>query len=268
MLLKALGQNTIVTIPASCLCVLHGLYPLTPVTVPCLNTTFASTAASASGIVAGLKSLKRTGINVVAMAGDGSTYDMGIQALSGAAERNTDFIFVCYDNEGYMNTGTQRSSATPMGAITSTTPIKTKQNNKKDMLRIMEAHHLPYLATTSPAYPMDLHRKFLKAKDITGSRYIQIYTPCPPGWGYPTKDTIGIGKLAIETGIDILFEIEDGKLHLTGRSKKLAQKGKRLPLSEYIKQQGRFKKVSGDHLQAFQTWVDNRWNGYIKRAEL
>jgi pyruvate ferredoxin oxidoreductase beta subunit len=267
ILLKALGPDIIVTIPACCLCVLHGLYPLTPVTVSCLNTTFASTAASASGIVAGLKALNKSETTVVAMAGDGSTYDMGIQALSGAAERNTDFIFVCYDNEGYMNTGTQRSSATPQGAVTSTTPIKPKQNMKKDFLKIMEAHHLPYLAATSPGYPLDLHAKFVKAKDIKGTRYIHIHTPCPPGWIFPTKDTIKIAKSAVETGMDILFEIENGELRLTGRSKALAKSGKRTPVSDHIKQQGRFNKISKESVEALQNWVDRRWNDYIKRAD-
>ncbi|MDO8943296.1 MAG: thiamine pyrophosphate-dependent enzyme, partial [Desulfobacterales bacterium] len=134
-LLKALGKNTIVTLPASCLTVLHGLYPITSVSIPCLNCTFASTAASASGLVAGLAAMNRSDITVAAIAGDGGTFDIGIQALSGAAERGTDFIFVCYDNEGYMNTGTQRSSATPAGALTTTTPILTKQQNKKDMMK-------------------------------------------------------------------------------------------------------------------------------------
>ncbi len=266
-LLKALRENTILTIPASCLCVLHGLYPITPVTVPCLNTTFASTAASASGIAAGLSALNKSDITVVAMAGDGSTYDMGIQSLSGAAERNTDFIFICYDNEGYMNTGTQRSSATPLGAMTTTTPIHTKQDQKKDFVKIMEAHDLPYLATTSPAYPIDLYDKFVKAKRIKGTRYMHIYSPCPPGWMYPTKDTIRIGKLAVETGMVILYEIENGRLRLTGRSNTLASRGKRQPIIHYVERQGRFKKMSIEQLNTLQAWVDRRWDEYVRRAE-
>jgi pyruvate ferredoxin oxidoreductase beta subunit len=266
-MLKALRENTILTIPASCLCVLHGLYPITPVTVPCLNTTFASTAASASGIAAGLRALNKTDITVVAMAGDGSTYDMGIQALSGAAERTTDFIYVCYDNEGYMNTGTQRSSATPMGAITTTTPILTKEHSKKDFVRIMEAHELPYLATTSPAYPIDLYEKFVKAKRIRGTRYMHIYSPCPPGWMFPAKDTVRMGQLAVETGIVVLFEIEDGKFRFTGRSKTMAERGKKQPIINYVEKQGRFRKMSIEQLNRLQAWVDSRWNDYLRRAE-
>lgn len=265
--LKALRENTILTIPASCLTVLHGLYPTTSVTIPCLNCTFASTAASAAGLVAGLNATGKTDTTVVAFAGDGGTYDIGIQALSGAAERGTDFIFVCYDNEGYMNTGTQRSSATPLGALTTTTPILTKEQNKKDMLKIMEAHDIAYIATTSPAYPIDLYDKFVKAKRIRGTRYMQIHVPCPPGWGYPPRDTVKIARLAIETGVFVLFEIENGKFRFTGRSKSLAEKGNRLPLINYIERQDRFKKMSVEQLSSFQKFIDNKWHEYIKKAE-
>jgi pyruvate ferredoxin oxidoreductase beta subunit len=265
--LKALRENTILTIPASCLTVLHGLYPTTSVTIPCLNCTFASTAASASGLVAGLAAIGRTNTTVVAFAGDGGTYDIGIQALSGAAERGTDFIFVCYDNEGYMNTGTQRSSATPLGAITTTTPILTKEQHKKDMLKIMEAHDIAYIATTSPAYPIDLYDKFVKAKRIRGTRYMQIHVPCPPGWGYPPQDTVKMARLAIETGVFVLFEAENGKFRFTGRSKSLAEKGNRLPLINYLERQDRFKKMSAEQLSSLQKFIDNKWNEYLKKAE-
>ena len=170
-ILKALGEKTILTIPASCLTVLHGLYPCTSVRLTNINTAFATTAASATGIVAGLKALGKTDYTVVGIAGDGGTFDIGIQALSAAAERNSDFLYICYDNEGYMNTGTQRSSATPMGAFTTTTPA-TKIEHKKDMIAIMEAHGIPYMASASPAYPLDLYDKVAKAKTIHGTRYI------------------------------------------------------------------------------------------------
>ena len=265
--LKALRENTIVTLPACCLCVLHGLYPSTPVMVPCMNNSFASTAASAAGIVAGLQALNKTETTVMAIAGDGGTFDMGIQALSGAAERGTDFIYVCYDNEGYMNTGTQRSSATPMGALTSTTPVLTKQQHKKDFIKIMEAHDLPYLATVSPSYPIDLYDKFVRAKKIKGTRYIHMYVPCPPGWGYAPKDTIKTGKLAVETGLVVLFEIENGKFRFTGRSKTLAERGNRLPVINYLEKQGRFKKMNIEQLHQLQVWVDSKWQEYVRRSE-
>ncbi len=267
-ILKALRENTIVAIPPSCLCVLHGLYPNTSVIVPALNITFAGNAASASGIVAALTALNRPDITVLALSGDGGTYDIGIQSLSGAAERNTDFIFACYDNEAYMNTGTQRSGATPLGAVTTTTPLLTKQDHKKDFIKIMEAHNIPYIATVSPAYPQDLYEKFVKAKRIKGTRYIQIDTPCPPGWGYPTKDTVKIGKLAVETGMFPLIEIEDGKLRFTGRSHTLTTKGKRTPIIHYVERQTRFKKMSIEQLNQLQSWVDKRWNDFMRQAEL
>ena len=265
--LKALRENTIVTLPASCLCVLHGIYPSTPVMIPCLNNSFASTAASASGLVAGLQAMNRTDITVMAIAGDGGTFDMGIQSLSGAAERGTDFIYVCYDNEGYMNTGTQRSSATPLGALTTTTPIATKQQHKKDFLKIMEAHDIAYLATASPSYPIDLYDKFVKAKKIRGTRYIHLYIPCPPGWAYPPKDTVKMGRLAVETGISPLFEIENGRFRFTGRSKSMAEKGNRLPVINYLEKQGRFRKMNIEQLHQMQRWVDGKWQEYQRRAQ-
>ncbi|MBM4313644.1 MAG: pyruvate synthase subunit beta [Deltaproteobacteria bacterium] len=265
-LLKALGKNIIVTLPASCLTVLHGLYPTTSVSIPCLNCTFASTAASASGLVAGLAAMNRSDITVVAIAGDGGTFDIGIQALSGAAERGTDFIFVCYDNEGYMNTGTQRSSATPAGALTTTTPVLTKQQNKKDMMKIMEGHDIPYLASTSASFPLDIYDKFVKAKRIKGTRYVQIATPCPPGWAFSPRDTVKIGRLAVETGIVVLYEIEDGKFRFTGRSKTLAEKGTRAPVINFVERQGRFRKMSMEQLGQLQRSVNNKWAEYLKRA--
>lgn len=267
MALKALRENTVMTVSASCLCVLHGLYPSTPVQLPCLNSSFASTGATASGLVAGLRALNRADTTVVAFVGDGGTFDMGIQSLSGAAERGTDFIYCCYDNEGYMNTGTQRSSATPMGALTTTTPIATKQQNKKDFIRIMEAHDIPYVATASPSYPIDLYEKFVKAKKIKGTRYIHLSIPCPPGWGYPAKDTVKIGRLGVETGITPLFEVEDGKFRFTGRSKTMAERGNRLPVVNYLEKQERFQKMNLQQIQRFQQWVDGKWQEYLRRSQ-
>jgi len=166
-----------------------------------------------------------------------------------------------------MNTGTQRSGATPLGALTTTTPVLTKQDPKKDFLKIMEAHHIPYLATVSPAYPIDLYDKFVRAKKIRGTRYIQIDTPCPPGWGYPPADTVKIGKLAVETGLFILFEIEDGRFRFTGRSKTMAERGKLLPLVNYVERQGRFRKMSMEQLGTLQASVRGRWEECLKRAE-
>ena len=263
-ILKALGEKTILTIPASCLTVLHGLYPSTSVRISNINTAFATTAASATGIAAGLKALGKTDYTVVGIAGDGGTFDIGIQALSAAAERNADFLYICYDNEGYMNTGTQRSSATPLGAFTTTTPA-TKIEHKKDMLAIMEAHSIPYVASASPAYPMDLYDKIVKAKSISGTRYVQLNIPCPPGWGFPTEDLIELGKMAVDTGMWVLYELEGSVFRLTGRSRSMARSGRKKPVEKYLKLQERFRQITPEQADYLQAWVDTRWEGFVGR---
>lgn len=265
-ILKALEGQTIVTVPASCLTVLHGMYPITSVTVPCVNTPFASTAASATGLVAGLKALGRKGITVLAIAGDGGTHDIGIQALSGAAERGADFIYVCYDNEGYMNTGNQRSGSTPQGALSGTTPILGKQQVQKDIMAIMEAHGIPYVAAANAAYPLDLYEKVRKARAITGTRFIHVFTPCPPGWGFPFSDTVKIGELAVATGLNVLYEVENGVFRLTAASETLARKGTLKPVPEYIQKQSRFRNMTETEINELQQRVEERWRHYLARA--
>ncbi len=264
--LKALNpEKTVVAVPASCMTVLHGVYPITPVKVICINNPFGATGAAASGIAAGLKALGHDDYNVLAFAGDGGTYDIGIQALSGALERGTNFLFICYDNEGYMNTGTQRSSASPAGALTSTTPVLAKLQHKKNMIGIVEAHRIPYVATASPAFPLDLFDKVTEAKNTTGSRYMEVHAPCPPGWGFPNKDLIKMGKLAVDSGIHVLFEIKNGVFRLTSRSLALAEKARRKPVSDYVKGQTRFRKINQDQINALQNFVDERWNEFVER---
>jgi pyruvate/2-oxoacid:ferredoxin oxidoreductase beta subunit len=265
-ILKALEGQAIVTVPASCLTVLHGMYPVTSVTVPCVNTPFASAAASASGLVAGLKALGKKGLTVLAIAGDGGTHDIGIQALSGAAERQTDFIYICYDNEGYMNTGNQRSGSTPLGAISGTTPILGKQQSQKDITMIMEAHGIPYVATANASYPLDLYEKVKKAKAIKGTKFIHVFIPCPPGWRFPFSDTIKIGELAVQTAWTVLYEIENGVFRLTSASESLARKGNLRPVREFIAEQGRFKNITEEQLNELQKRVNARWQLYLKRA--
>ncbi len=264
--LKALGNDkTIVAVPASCMTVLHGVYPITPVKIVCINNPFAATGASVSGIVAGLKATGKEGYTVVAFAGDGGTYDIGIQALSGALERGTDFIYVCYDNEGYMNTGTQRSSASPAGAVTTTTPILSKLQHKKDMIRIVEAHRIPYLATASPSFPLDLYDKMHRAKEMHGPRYMEVMAPCPPGWGFPNKDLIKMGKLAVDCGIHVLHETVNGKFRLTSRSLMLAKKGRTNTVADYVKGQTRFRRISEEQIQELQNFADKRWEELLER---
>lgn len=264
--LKALNPGkTVVAVPASCMTVLHGVYPVTPVKTICINNPFGATGAAASGIAAGLKALGHDDYTVLAFAGDGGTYDIGIQALSGALERGTNFLYICYDNEGYMNTGTQRSSASPAGAITSTTPVLSKLQHKKNMIGIIEAHRIPYIATASPAFPLDLFDKVKTAKNTVGPRYMEVHAPCPPGWGFPNKDLIKMGKLAVDSGIHVLFEITDGQFRLTSRSLNLAEKGKRKPVADYVKGQTRFRKISQEQIGALQTFVDMRWAEFLER---
>jgi len=264
-ILKALEGQVIVTVPASCLTVLHGMYPITSVNVPCVNTPFASTGASATGLVVGMKALGKKGLTVLAMAGDGGTHDIGIQALSGAAERQTDFIYICYDNEGYMNTGNQRSSSTPPGVISGTTPILGKQQKQKDIVAIMEAHNIPYIATANATYPLDLYEKVRKAKEIKGTRFIHVFTPCPPGWDFPLSDTIRIGRLATETNWVVLYEVENGLFRLTSASKIIAQKGHLKPIREYLTVQGRFRNITKEQINELQDGVSARWKSYLDR---
>jgi pyruvate ferredoxin oxidoreductase beta subunit len=265
-ILKALDGQVIVTVPASCLTVLHGMYPITAVNIPCVNTPFASTGASATGLVAGLRATGKKGITVLAMAGDGGTHDIGIQSLSGAAERQEDFIYICYDNEGYMNTGNQRSGSTPLGAITGTTPVLGKRQNPKDIAAIMEAHCLPYIATANASYPLDLYEKVRKAKRIKGTRFIHVFAPCPPGWQFPYSDTVKIGQLAVETGLVVLYEIQEGVFRLTSASRSLAQRGNPKPVREYLAEQGRFKNLTEEQISQLQDWVNTRWQCYLERA--
>lgn len=265
--LKALGRDTILVVPPSCLTVLQGLYPIAATKLPSLNVTFASTAAAATGVLAALKALGKKGINVVGWAGDGGTSDIGLQSLSGACERGDDFLYMCYDNEGYMNTGVQRSGTTPKGALTSNTPIKGKLQPKKDVAAIMASHGIEYVATTSAAYPLDLYDKIKKALTFKGVKYIHIHIPCPPGWGFEPRCAIKVGKLAVETGLFELYEIEKGQLRHTGASRKLMEKRKLLPVSEYFRSQSRFSIISKEDIETIQENITKRWEGYFETLD-
>jgi len=260
--LKALGKDTVLAVPPSCLTVLQGLYPVASTKLPCVNVTFASTAAAATGVRAALRVTGRNHLNVVAFAGDGGTGDIGIQALSGACERGEDIIYICYDNEAYMNTGVQRSGTTPKGVITTTTPIKGKLQHKKDVPSIIAAHGIDYVATASAAYPLDLYDKVKKAVSMKGgTRYIHVHTPCPSGWGFPTRNTVKIGKLGVTTGLFDLYEIVKGEFSLTGESDKRVGK-ERTPVEEYFKTQRRFRSISPEAIEEMQGMIDAKWANY------
>jgi len=265
LLFKALGNKMIMVVPACCTTVIQGPYPYTSFAVPLQNILFESTAAAASGIVAALRQRKIEDLTVVGWAGDGGTVDIGIQALSGAAERGTDFIYICYDNEAYGNTGMQRSGATPYGAWTTTTTAGKKER-KKDMPLIMAAHRIPYVATACPSYPIDFVSKLRKAKEIRGTKYIHILAPCPTGWRYDTSKTVEMGRLAVQTGLWALYEVEYGRFKLNPPSDRLIDKTKRKPVKDYLALQGRFRQLSERDVEQIQKWVDEDWIRYQKLA--
>jgi len=261
LLFKALGNRIIMVVPACCTTVIQGPYPFTSSAVPLQNILFESTGAAASGITAALHQRELDDITVVGWAGDGGTVDIGIQALSGAAERGTNFIYICYDNEAYGNTGMQRSGATPYGAWTTTTPTG-KRERKKDMPLIMAAHKIPYVATACTSYPLDFVNKLRKAKAIEGTKYIHLLAPCPTGWRYDTGKTIEMGRLAVQSGLWVLYEIENGKFKLSSPSDRLVDKSKRKPIKEYFASQGRFRGLKDEDVEKIQKWVDEDWEQY------
>lgn len=258
------GERAIYVVPACCSAVVLGIYPGNSLRASVVHVAFASAAAVASGIA---EALKRRGINdvqVIAWAGDGGTGDIGLAALSGAAERNHDYIYIMYDNEAYMNTGIQRSGTTPYSAWTTTTPILGKMEHKKDVARIMMAHGAPYVATASVGYPHDLYAKLQRAKNTRGFKFIHLHAPCPVGWRFEPRYTVRLAKLAVETGVWILYEYYDGKLHLSPPSRPYLDEAKRKPIEEYLKLQGRFRRIAPEVLAEIKRYVDASWE-WIRR---
>ncbi len=259
MVLKELGEKTMVVLPACCWSIIAGPYPQSSLHVPLYHTAFETAGAVASGIRAALDVRGDTETTVMAWAGDGGTFDIGLQALSGAAERNENFLYVTYDNEAYMNTGIQRSSATPWGAWTTTTPYDNPQSTKKkDILSIMAAHRIPYAATASTAYPEDLLAKVRKARSLEGTRFLHILSPCPPGWKTSDEQTIELGRKAVQNRVFPLMEVEDG---LRWR---FTMDSAGDPVEPYIRAQGRFKHLTDEDIARIQTDVDARYE-YLTR---
>jgi pyruvate/2-oxoacid:ferredoxin oxidoreductase beta subunit len=260
--LSVLGKKTVMVIPACCYTIIAGPFPYSGFRIPLYHTAFETAASCASGIRAALDVRRKKGINVVAWAGDGGTFDIGIQALSGAVERNDDFIYVCYDNEAYMNTGIQRSSATPLGAWTTTTPARyPKLTPKKNMTEIMAAHRIPYAATAAVAYPDDLREKVRQAKNIEGSRFLHILSPCPPGWRFSPEMTIRLARLAVDSKAFPIYEVRDGT------SYRITIEPRSVPLREYLRPQGRFRHLTDSEIEAMQKSVDAEWERLVAKAE-
>ena len=258
--LKALGEKTIVVIPACCWGILAGPHPHTSLKVPILHTAFATAGAAASGIRAALDMRGDTETTVLSWAGDGGTFDIGFQSLSGAVERNEDCIFVCYDNEAYMNTGVQRSSATPFGTQTTTTPGQGwKKTPKKNIIETLAAHRIPYAATASIAFPEDLVRKYQKALEKKGgSRFIHVLATCPPGWRVPSELSVKVARLAVQTNVFPLYEVENGISYT------LNYKGNR-EVNDYLEIQGRFKHLGEEDIIRIQGLIDEDWKLLLKK---
>jgi len=261
--LKALGEKTVIVMPACCWSVIDGPFPHTAVKVPVFHTAFETAASCASGVKAGLDMRGDTETTVMAWAGDGGTFDIGFQALSGAAERNDDILYACYDNEAYMNTGIQRSSATPAGAWTTTTPYPhPKSHPKKNIFGILAAHNIPYLATASVSYPDDLVAKFQRARDIRGMKFLHVFAPCPTGWKSSPGSTVELARKAVQTRIFPLVEVWNGKHY------KVNKDIPREPVREYLKDQGRFGRLTDSDIEGIEREIDERWDELLRKEQL
>src|SRR3989339_2044951 len=264
----------VVTSATGCLEVVTTIFPYSAWEVPFLHNAFENSAATCSGVEAAFKALKKKGqapaehVNFVAFGGDGGTYDIGFQSLSGAMERGHDMLYVCYNNEAYMNTGIQRSSATPMGAATTTAPAgkvsSGKTRPRKDLTKIMAAHNLPYVAQAAGGYYMDLIKKAEKAFATPGPKFINVLQPCRLGWGYKPELTMEISRLAVQTCVWPLYEVENGiwKVTMNVREKK--------PIAEFLKLQDRFrhlfKPVNEQLIEQLQKEVDKNWEELLKKG--
>jgi len=270
--LKALGQNIVIANATGCMEIISSAFPTTAWDVPWIHVAFENAAAVGSGVEAGLKALMRKGripkkpIKAVAMGGDGGTSDIGLQALSGALERGHDMLYCCFDNEAYMNTGIQRSSSTPFGAMTTTSPPGKmsfgQMTWKKNMAAIAVAHAIPYVATACSSYPFDLIEKVRKAKAIQGPSYIHILSICPTGWRIPSDQAIRYGRLAVETGVFPLYEVENGKYKMTIDFPKLR------PVTDYLQGQGRFRHLTPDLTAKIQERVNEEYVALKAKASM
>jgi len=256
-ILKVLGENIALVSPAGCVSVFQGMFPSSAFNVPMIDSAFGAQSSLSAGLGAAFR-VRNKKMKVVTLAGDGATADNGLHAVSAAAERGDDILYICYDNEAYMNTGVQRSSLTPFGARTRTT-LKGKGEWKKDLPLIMMAHNIPYVATSSIGYPLDFIRKVEKASGIEGFRYLHVLTPCPPGWGSEESKSVELARLAVRCRIWPLFEVEKGRL-------RIQSVGKGIPVKDYLRAQKRFDGLSEEEIQQIQKHVDSQ-EVYLEKME-
>lgn len=262
MALKVLGERSVAAIPACCMSAVGFNYPQLCFGNNAIITPFAATAAVLTGISAGLKALGKEDFHAVGFAGDGGTADIGLQALSGAIDRNDDVLYICYDNEAYMNTGIQKSGLTPFGSRTTTTPAgKNIHGNirpKKNMFEIVAAHDIPYAATATIGNIPDFINKVEKAGKIRGTKFIHVIAPCPTGWGISTDQSVEIAKEVVECGLWYLAEYENGEFKLNYRPKEFS------PVEDYLKKQGRFKHLTDDDIEVIKKGRDAKWQKIIE----
>ena len=271
--MKALGKDVIVCSATGCMEIISTPFPQTAWRVPWIHVAFENAAAVAAGVEAALKVLKRRKrfpktkhVDVIALAGDGGTADIGLQALSGALERGHVFVYICLDNEAYMNTGVQRSGCTPYGAMTTTSPPGSQSFGqmtwKKNVPAIAVAHGIPYVATASPAFFLDLMNKVKKAAMIKGPAYVHIFSPCPTGWGSKGEDSIKLARLAVDTKVFPLYEVIEGKYYITRKVTRPK------PVEEYLKLQRRFRHLAPEQIEEIQRRVDADYERLLRLAEL
>jgi pyruvate ferredoxin oxidoreductase beta subunit len=269
---KALGKDTVVTNATGCMEVTATPYPTTAWKLPWVHVAFPNSASVGAGVESALRVLRRKGkiadryIKVVSIGGDGGSFDIGFQAISGAMERGHDMIYIVYDNEAYMNTGIQRSGATPFGASTTTAPAgKASVGNKtwkKNMAEIMVAHRVPYVATATHSYPIDFMNKVKKARKVKGPAFIHCLAVCPTGWRSSSETCIKLGRLAVETGFFPLYEVENGKYKFSPDNPK-----KLRPMEDYLKPQGRFRHLTPDDIKFFKELAMIEYNKVLERVK-